>query len=58
MIGTHSVAERIKGLLEMVPGIQCAFIYGPYPRNLKHPEGDVWIMVVGTPDLGELDGII
>jgi len=55
MKGTHSVAERIKGLLEKIPGIQCAFIYGSYPRNLKHPEGDVEIMVVGTPDLVELD---
>lgn len=55
MKGTHRMAERIKGLLEKIPGIQCAFIYGSYPKNLEHPEGDVEIMVVGTPDLVELD---
>jgi predicted nucleotidyltransferase len=55
MKGTHRIAERIKELLEKIPGIQCAFIYGSYPRNLKHPEGDVEIVVVGTPDLVELD---
>jgi predicted nucleotidyltransferase len=55
MKGTHRMAETIKGLLGKIPGIQCAFIYGSYPRNLKHPEGDVEIMVVGTPDLVELD---
>ena len=58
MKGTHSVAERIKALLETVPGIQCASIYGSYPRNLKRPEGDFEIRAVGTPALGELDGII
>jgi len=44
--------------LERVPGVQCAFIYGSFPRNPKNPKGDVEIMAVGAPDLVESDKII
>jgi predicted nucleotidyltransferase len=55
---TESVAGRIKGFLEKVPGIQYAFIYGSFPGNSEDPEGAVDIMVLGAPDLAELDEII
>ena len=53
-----SSTEDIKALLEKIPGIQGAFIHGPFPRNPKHLKGGVGIMVVGAPDLAELDEII
>ena len=55
---TDGVAEKIKVLLEKVPGIQYAFIYGSYAKNPKNQESDVDLMVVGGPDLAEMDEII
>ena len=55
---TESPTEAIKTFFEMVPGIQCAFIYGSFPKRPRNPEGEVEIMVVGGPDLAEMDQII
>jgi predicted nucleotidyltransferase len=55
---TDGVAEKIKVLLEKVPGIQYAFIYGSYAKNPENQESDIDLMVVGGPDLAELDEII
>jgi predicted nucleotidyltransferase len=52
------VAEAVKLLLEKVPGIQYAFIYGPFVKNPGNPESDVDVMVIGGPDLVEMDEII
>ena len=44
---TDGVAEKIEVLVEKVPGIQYAFIYGSYGKNPKKQESDVDLMVVG-----------
>jgi predicted nucleotidyltransferase len=54
----EGVAEAVKLLLEKVPGIQYAFIYGPFVKNPQNPESDVDVMVIGGPDLVEMDEII
>lgn len=54
----ESVAKTIKIFLEMVPGIQYAFIYGPFRIRPKNPESELDVMVVGSPDLVEMDQII
>jgi predicted nucleotidyltransferase len=58
MKNTDGVAEKIKGLLKRVPGIQCAFIYGSYAKNPENQESDIDLMVVGGPDLDEMDETI
>ncbi len=55
---TESAAGTIKTSLEMVPGIQYAFIYSSFPRRPKSPESEVEVVVVGGPDLAEMDQII
>jgi hypothetical protein len=55
---TGSPTEPIKTFLEMVPGIQYAFIYSSFPKRPRNPEGEVDAMVVGKPDLVEMDQII
>ncbi len=54
----ESAAKTIKIFLEMVPGIQYAFIYGPFRKRPKNSEGEVDVMVVGGPDLAEMDQIV
>ena len=58
MKNTNGVAEMIKALLEKIPGIQYAFIHGSYAKNPENQENDVDLMVVGGPDLVEMDEII
>jgi hypothetical protein len=55
---TGSPTEAIKTFLEMAPGIQYAFIYGSLLKRPRNPEGEVDAMVVGKPDLVEMDQII
>jgi hypothetical protein len=50
-----SVVRTIRALLDMVPGIQYAFIYSPFPKKPSDLEGEVEVMVVGGPDLPEID---
>ncbi len=47
--------ERIKTLLENVPGIQYAFICDSSAKNLEDHKPEVDIVVLGGPDLGEMD---
>jgi predicted nucleotidyltransferase len=58
MTNTNGVAEKIKGLLMRVPGIQYAFIYGSHARNPQNQESDVDLIVVGGPDLDEINETI
>jgi predicted nucleotidyltransferase len=55
---TGSPTEAIKTFLEMAPGIRYAFIYGSLLKRPRSPEGEVDAMVVGKPDLVEMDQII
>jgi len=54
----NGVVEEIKVFLEKVPGIRYAFIYGSYAENPENQEGEVDLMVVGGPDLVEMDETI
>ena len=54
----ESAAETIKTFLDKVPGIQYAFIYGFFPKNPKNSQGEVDVMVVGGPQLVEMDQMI
>ena len=58
MKNTNDVVQKIKVLLEKVPGIQYAFIHGSYATNPENRESDVDVIVVGGPDLAEMDQII
>jgi len=58
MKNTNGVVQEIKAFLEKVPGIQYAFVYGSYAKNPENQEGDVDLMVLGGPDLVEMDEII
>jgi predicted nucleotidyltransferase len=52
------VLEEIKLCLEKVTGIRYAFIYGSYAKNPENQAGDVDLVVVGGPDLVEMDETI
>ncbi len=54
----ESAAGTIKTFLDKVPGIQYAFIYGLFPKRRGNLEGEVDVMVVGGPELAEMDQII
>jgi predicted nucleotidyltransferase len=58
MKNTNGVIEEIKVFLEKAPGIRYAFIYGPYAKNPENQGGEVDLMVVGGPDLVEMDETI
>jgi predicted nucleotidyltransferase len=58
MKNTNGVIEMIKAFLEKVPGIQHAFIYGSYAKNPYDQESDIDLMVVGGPDLVEMEETI
>jgi predicted nucleotidyltransferase len=55
---TNGVTEEIKMALENVPGIRYAFIYGSSANNPEDHEREVDIMVLGGPDLVEMDEAI
>jgi predicted nucleotidyltransferase len=55
MKDTNGVAEKIMLLLEKIPGIQYAFIHGLCARDVENQENDIDVMVVGGPDLAEMD---
>lgn len=54
---TDDVPE-IKTSLKNVPDIQHAFIYGSFAKNPEDHEHEVDIMVLGGPDLVEMDEMI
>ncbi len=58
MKDTNAVAEKITLLLEKIAGIRYAFIHGPCARDPENRESDVDVMVLGGPDLAEMDETI
>ncbi len=52
------VPERIRTSLEKVPGIQYAFIYDSFADNPEDHEREVDIIVLGGPDLVEMNEIL
>ena len=55
---TTGVQGILKEALERLKGIETAFIYGTYATGKESESSDVDIMVIGKPDLTELNEVI
>ncbi len=55
---TTGVQGLLKDALERLKGIEAAFIYGTYATGKESERSDVDIMVIGKPDLTELNEMI
>ncbi len=55
---TTGVQGLLRKALGKLKGIETAFIYGSYATGKEYESSDVDIMIVGKPDLTELNGII
>lgn len=55
---TAGVQRLLKEALERLKGIETAFIYGTYATGKESESSDVDIMVIGKPDLTELNEVI
>jgi len=53
--GAHSA---IKDRLKKIAGISKAFLYGPVVKGSEKRMGSIDLMIIGRPDLTELNGII
>ncbi len=56
-IDSDNMPEEIKKALEIVPGIQYAFIYNSSVKDLENHD-ETEIIVLGSPDLAEMDDAI
>jgi len=55
---TTGVLGLLKEALERLKGIETAFIYGTYATGKESESSDVDIMIIGKPDLTELNDVI
>ncbi len=55
---TEGVFAQLEKALEKIPGIEYAFVYGSFARGEYGAKSDVDLMVVGEPDMGELNSRI
>lgn len=55
---TTGVQGLLKEALERLIGIETAFIYGTYATGKESESSDVDIMIIGKPDLTELNEVI
>jgi len=55
---TTGVQGLLKEALEKLKGIETAFIYGTYATGKESESSDVDIMIIGKPDLTELNEVI
>lgn len=55
---TTGVQGLLKEALERLEGIETAFIYGTYASGNESESSDVDIMIIGKPDLTELNEVI
>jgi predicted nucleotidyltransferase len=55
---TTGVQGLLKEALERLKGIETAFIYGTYATGKESESSDVDIMVIGKPDLTELNEVL
>jgi len=58
VLKTAGVAGVIQSALEKVEGIEYAFIYGSFARNIEKPESDVDLIVVGKAHLDQIEDIL
>ena len=54
----EEILKVIKASLEKIPGIYAAFTHGSFLGNPQDPGEGIDIIVIGDPDLHELDEII
>ena len=55
---TTGVQGLLKEVLERLKGVETAFIYGTYATGKESEGSDVDIMIIGKPDLTELNEVI
>jgi len=55
---TTGVQGLLKEALERLKGIETAFIYGTYATGKESESSDVDIMIIGKPDLTEINEVI
>jgi len=55
---TTGIQGLLKEALERLKGIETAFIYGTYATGKESESSDVDIMIIGKPDLTELNEVI
>ncbi len=55
---TTGVQGLLKEALERLEGIETAFIYGTYATGKESESSDVDIMIIGKPDLTEINEVI
>lgn len=53
-----SVEEELKGVLSKLSNIRSAFIFGSYAKNKMDEKSDIDLMIIGNPDLNELNKLI
>ena len=55
---TTGVQGLLKEALERLKGIETAFIYGSYAAGMESERNDIDIMIIGKPDLSDLNEVI
>ncbi len=55
---TDDVRKTIKGSLEKVPGIRCAFVYGAFAEKEAPAGAGVDLIVIGGEDLEEMEEVV
>ena len=55
---TTGVQGLLKEALERLKGIETAFIYGSYAAGMESERSDIDIMIIGKPDLSDLNEVI
>ncbi len=58
IFNTTGVQGLLKEALERLEGIETAFIYGTYATGKESESSDVDIMIIGKPDLTEINEVI
>jgi len=61
----HSIIRKSAGIermlakaLNLTPGIRAAFIFGSYAEGRMTPKSDIDVMIIGEPDMDELNKIV
>lgn len=55
---TTGVAGQVKGVLEKLPGVHFAFIYGSYAIGEEKAHSDVDLMIIGDVEMDHLDSLV
>jgi len=47
---TIGAAGKLESALNIIEGIQCAFIYGSFAEGVEHAQSDIDLIIIGSPD--------